>query len=111
MQEVLKLAQDEPKSFVDGIGIVTREIVEPSGLPAGSDPIVFLRVALLFILTLVGILSLGAFVWGAFRYMTSLGDETKAAAAKKVMLYAILGLGLVMGSFIIIQFVRIILGI
>ena len=44
------------------------------------------------ILYFIAAASLAAIVWGAIMYVTSLGDESKNAAAKRVILYAIVGL-------------------
>lgn len=111
MQSGIKVAQKNPESFTDGLGIVARKIAGPSGLPAGSDPVVIIQKAFTFLSGLIAIISIGVFIWGAFRYMTSLGDEAKAASAKKVMMYAIIGLGIALSAFIIITIVRTALGI
>lgn len=44
------------------------------------------------LLLLVAVVALAVLVWGGFAYITSLGDETKTASAKKIILYAIVGL-------------------
>jgi hypothetical protein len=57
----------------------------------------------LFLLSLASIIALGVLIWGAFMYMMSLGDESRAAHAKKIILYAIIGLLLTGGSFFIVR--------
>lgn len=57
------------------------------------------------LLQLVGIVALAIFLWGGFRYLTSLGDETKAAAAKKIILYAVIGMLIIGGSLLLLSVV------
>lgn len=55
-------------------------------------------IALLKILgALVAVLALAALLWGALMYITSLGDEGKAETAKKIIMYALIGL-LILGA-------------
>ena len=42
--------------------------------------------------TLMAVLALGALVWGGISYIISLGDEQKTAQAKRIVLYALIGL-------------------
>lgn len=46
---------------------------------------------------LAAVIALAALVYGAVIYITSLGEETRAAQAKKIILYAIVGL-IVLGA-------------
>ncbi|KXK10301.1 MAG: hypothetical protein UZ22_OP11002000814 [Microgenomates bacterium OLB23] len=45
-------------------------------------------------------------VIGAFKYLTSAGDEEKLGAAKKTITYAFLGLFLFMGSYLILNIIQ-----
>lgn len=58
---------------------------------------------------LVGISGLAAFlmlVWGGFKWLTSAGNPTRIADAKDTLTKALLGLLLVLSSFIIVQFIN-----
>lgn len=59
-----------------------------------------------FITSLAAIIALLVFIIGAVMYIISLGDESKAAFAKRIMLYAIVGLLLVGGAYVVIRLVR-----
>ncbi|MFH1354436.1 MAG: hypothetical protein ABIH36_04050 [bacterium] len=45
-----------------------------------------------FLMSLIAALALVAIVWGGIMYILSLGDESRSARAKHIILYAILGL-------------------
>lgn len=62
-----------------------------SGLSSLSFPMLFANVAT-FLTGLVAALALVALVWGGVMYILSLGDESRSARAKQIILYAILGL-------------------
>lgn len=80
------------------------DLLEPT--PAGiAQNILF------FITSLAAILSLAAFIWGAVMFILSLGDESKAATAKRIMLYAIIGLLLVGGAYVVVRLVGRLLGV
>lgn len=55
-----------------------------------------------FLLTLVGLLALLAFVWGGIRYIISFGDEKKVAHAKQILLWATVGVGVVLLSYVMV---------
>ena len=48
---------------------------------------------------------------GGFKYLTSGGDPKKSEEAKKVLTYAVMGLGLMIGSWLILNFVKVFTGI
>jgi hypothetical protein len=52
--------------------------------------------------TLVGILAVLAIVIGGYRYMTSAGDEKRAGAGKKTIMWALIGLVLVFLAYAIV---------
>lgn len=64
-----------------------------------------------FLSSIAALVALAVFIWGAFRYMTSLGDEQKAESAKRVMLYAVVGLFLVGAAYVVIRLVGNLLGL
>ncbi len=73
------------------------EIHEGSSLP--EYVIYIFRLAM----TIAGVVALLAFIFGALRYITSAGNPEKISDAKSRMISSILGLGLVLISFIIIS--------
>lgn len=58
-----------------------------------------------FGLQLVGYLSVGFIIRGGFKYMTSVGEPAEVAKAKKIVLDAIIGLGLSLFSVAIVNVV------
>ena len=55
-------------------------------------------------LTIVAVIAVAAVIWGGFLYITSFGDENKAATAKRVILYAIIGLFIIGAAALIVNF-------
>lgn len=62
-----------------------------SGLSGLTFPTLFANIGT-FLTGLVAALALVALVWGGVMYILSLGDESRSARAKHIILYAILGL-------------------
>ena len=62
--------------------------------------------AVSWLLGLAGILAIGAIIWGGFTYIASVGDEGKTATAKKIIIYAVMGLVVIGLSFLIIDTVK-----
>jgi hypothetical protein len=52
----------------------------------------FILAVLGVVAALVAVLALVALVWGAVMYITSLGDEGRVEKAKKIIIYALVGL-------------------
>lgn len=76
-----------------------------SGIPDTSELVVNLMNAASIILSLLSILAVGAIVYGAYLYITSQGQEDKAAQGKRVILYAALGLIIATLSAVIVNVV------
>lgn len=93
------------KGFNAGIGRIRDEILPGSGLAEGTFSEYIIAI-IQFLFSLVAILALAALVWGAIMYIISLGDEGRAGTAKKIILYAIIGVLLAGGSFMILQTIR-----
>ena len=73
-------------TIVDGIR-------ETAGLKDyGRNLLQFILDALGIVGSLIAVVALAALLYGAFMYITSLGDETKTEKAKQIILYAIVGL-------------------
>lgn len=74
------------------------------GGPAGSLSASQLLVGIInILLALVGILAVLFLIIGGFRYVTAAGNEEQAEAAKKTITNAILGLVIVILSFVVIR--------
>jgi hypothetical protein len=75
----------------------------PKGPPGGLPEIIarIIRVALGFL----GIVAIVVILYGGFVWMTSGGDEEKIRRAKKTLINGTIGLGLILGAFIIVQFI------
>ncbi len=53
----------------------------------------------------VGLLAVAFLIWGGVKYITSGGDESKTEEANKTIINALVGLGIVLLSGIIVNFV------
>lgn len=53
----------------------------------------------------IGLVSLTFFIWGGFRLMTSAGSPEVVKKSKDTLLYALLGMVIVILSYTIVQFV------
>lgn len=65
----------------------------------------------LFITSLGALLSFAVFILGAVMMIISLGDDQRVALAKKVMLYAVVGLLLMGAAYVVVRFVGRLLGV
>lgn len=73
----------------------------------GATPEIFIGNIINFILGLIFVLALLALVVGGVRLVASFGDEHAVASAKKIILWAILGLALAIMSWVIITVVAV----
>lgn len=98
-------ADDEIVSFTG----FQSELQAPSGeglsptLTHFSDVKSFIRGALNFALTFLGIIALAIVIYGGFLYVTSAGKEEQATSGKKAVTYALVGILLIIGSFAIVN--------
>lgn len=87
-----------------GTGIV---IPEGTGLPAPQGGIAqIIRNLLTWLLGIVGVIAIIGFVISGIQYLTSTGDEDRMQSAKRNMLYAIIGVVVVLSSFVVIQAIQ-----
>ena len=78
------------------------------GLPlaAGNNVISIIFRVINLIFALVSTIALFAIIWGGIMYILALGDESRVAKAKRILLYAIIGLIIVLlGQAIVIAVV------
>jgi Na+-driven multidrug efflux pump len=89
--------------------------VQPSGtgivLPQGtglSDKSVaqIIRNLLTWLLGIVGVIAIIGFVISGIQYLTSAGNEDQMQSAKRNLLYSIIGVVVVLASFVIIQAIQ-----
>lgn len=90
------LAQGDPF----GLG-VARRVGLPADQPLEEQILRIANVALL----LVGVLALAFLVYGGFRYVTSRGDSEEVEAAKRIIIYAVIGLVVIGVAAAVVQFV------
>lgn len=87
-----------------GTGIV---IPTGTGLPDPPGGIAkIIRNLLTWLLGIVGVIAIIGFVISGIQYLTSAGDEDRMKSAKRNMLYAIIGVIVVLSSFVIIQAIQ-----
>lgn len=65
----------------------------------------FITTILKVVLSFVGILAAAAIIYASILLITNLGDEDSVAKAKKIILYAVIGLILIGFSVVIVNFV------
>lgn len=98
-----------PQGLQGGIQQVEDDIAgEGSGLFKGDEGqvnTILVRI-INFLLSIIAVVALAVLIWGALMYILSLGNESRAEKAKKIMLYAIVGLILAGLSFAIIKIVQ-----
>ncbi|MEX2055200.1 MAG: pilin [Candidatus Andersenbacteria bacterium] len=96
------LAAADFTDFTQGLGIAG-DVARDNNLPMDQDAKVLLRRVINYILGFVSLLGLLFLIIAGAMYITSLGDEKKAAQAKKLILYVIVGLLIVGLSAIIVN--------
>lgn len=83
----------------------------PAPAGAGVDPLVtFISKIVNWFLGLVGLLAALVLIWGGLKYIISLGDEDQAAEAKRLILYAVIGLLVIGLSAALVNFVIFVIG-
>lgn len=60
-----------------------------------------------FVTLIVGLLAVGMFMIGAFQYLTSAGNTSATAEAKKTMFSALAGIIIVISAFLILRVINI----
>lgn len=65
-----------------------------------------IREVILWLMSLSTVIALAALIWAGFLYISAFTNEKNVEQAKKIAFYAILGLILMGGAFLIINVVR-----
>lgn len=86
-----------------------KQITNPLGDVTTINP--FITKIISFLLGLVGVLALLALVWGGFKYILGFVDEKNVEEGKKIIKWAMIGLGVVILSWAILSTISGALGI
>lgn len=85
---------------------------DPYGLECGAetglssrDPRIIVAQIINVGLSVLGIVFIVLIVYAGFKWMTAGGNEEDAKKAQKILLYSIIGLGIILSAFAISQFV------
>jgi|SRR5690348_11847158 hypothetical protein len=74
-------------------------------IPAGNNLAGTVGLIVNWLLSLVGIVAVIFIVYGGLLYITSQGDEKKAEAGKRVVIFAVIGLIIIGISAVVVNFV------
>lgn len=74
-----------------------------TGLPGDSNPKEFLIRIINIALALAGLVAVLFLIIGGFRYITAAGNEEAGASAKKIITQAIIGIVIIILSFVIVR--------
>ena len=72
------------------------------GLPVGTPEGILLGI-MNWLLTIIGVIGVIAFVIAGIIYLTAAGDDSKAKTAKQAMTYSIIGMIVALMGYVIIQ--------
>lgn len=92
----------------------SKEIVAPSNIPTGGlsgDGGKILKLSLEWLLIAAVLLSLGFIIYGGLNYIMSQGDKTKLESARKTIIFAVVGLIVILLSFFVINLIGSALGV
>lgn len=73
------------------------------GLKTDASAVQIVQNVINFLLALMGVIAVLFLVIAGIMYITSFGDDAKAARAKKMILYVIIGLALIILSAVIVN--------
>lgn len=65
----------------------------------------FIKNIIQILVTLAGLIAVGFFVWGGFRYITSTGSPDHMGQAKKTIVTSAVGLAIVLGAYVLMHIV------
>ena len=75
-------------------------------LPTGKPtPSLVISTVINFVLSVLGVIAFIMIIVAGFQWMTAAGNEEKVSSAKKILVGAVIGLVIVMGSLVIVRFV------
>lgn len=101
MSVALMLVSAIPSAFAFGLDPGLNPVAEETG---GETELLDLVLRIInFFLGFLGILAVIMVIYGGIRYVTSAGNDEGVGAAKKIILYSVVGLIIVLLSFVIIN--------
>lgn len=77
---------------------------ENSGLPETDLPS-FIGTIIQWVLGIIGVILIALFVYGGFTYATSAGSQDKIDTGKKIMMYAIIGIVIIVVAFVLTDYI------
>ncbi len=86
-----------------GTGLGSNTLPLPDNLPAQTSFLDLLTFIINFLLGFVGTLAVLMLIWGGFRYLTSSGKSDATKDAKNTILYAIIGIVIILLSYAIVN--------
>lgn len=101
---VPSLAFAQPQGLTEGL-TAAENTATGSGLLGKTEPTVLIIKIINFVLLLVGAIAVLALIYAGVSYITALGDESKAERAKRMILYVVIGLILIILSGVIVNLV------
>jgi hypothetical protein len=75
----------------------------PSDIPDAVDIRVVIVRILNYVLSFVGLIAVGFLIWAGFLYLTSGGNEEQSGKAKKLILQVIIGIIIILLSWVIVN--------
>lgn len=86
-----------------GRGLGSNTLPLPDNLPAQTSFLDLLTFIINFILGFVGTIAVLMLIWGGFRYLTSSGKSDATKDAKNTIVYAIIGIVIILLSYAIVN--------
>jgi hypothetical protein len=99
-------------SFVTDVQAQASGLINPSDLPSalsgnalgeGGSLRGAIQSVLNFVLFFLGLIATGFIIYGGFLFITSAGDEGQAGEAKKLIVYAAIGIVVILVSFALVS--------
>ncbi len=84
---------------------ISDELKEAAGCNTTTKADTFIGNLLNVVLGLVGLVAIGAIIYGGFTYTTSAGDTGKVQKGKSILIYGVIGLIVALLAFAIVRFV------
>lgn len=82
-------------------------LVDPNDRPSDIPNAVNIRIVIVrilnYILSFVGLIAVGFLIWAGFLYLTSGGNEEQSGKAKKLILQVIIGIIIILLSWVIVN--------
>lgn len=97
-------AQDIPLGLDEGLQAGEKAASE-GNLPATGNAVAVITTVINFILGLIGVVAVLFLIIAGAMYITAFGDENKASKAKRMILYVVMGLIIIVISAIIVNLV------